>query len=385
MMKSKTNNSTLVIFLCAIVFISYTFIYLFFTQADVLAMMQHVLSGGLTHYEKTIGSIIITIVLYALQIVMSNITRFCGKFYALTYFPSLLLLAVLTTVNPDFQHVPFSVVWVWLAPLLLVIYIIIIVVFRKNKLSSSSPLTRGTTIGEVWINLLVLSLMFIVVSCCGTSNKVFRYRMNMEGLLKNDESATALEVGDTYAHTDASLTMLRAYALSRQGQMGERLFEYPLTGGSNSLLPYRTDVRSLLLSDRDITKFLSIRKKGRDVEPMEYLKYISDNGIALRPVTDYLLCGYLLDRNLDAFVSLIRKKYNIDSPTLPKHYKEALTLYTHLRAHPAIVYRDEVMETDYSDFQKLEREYADPTERVSYLKDQYGKTYWFYYLYPKVQ
>ncbi len=385
MVRQKTNNSTLVVSLCAIVFISYTFIYIYFTQSDVLAMMQHVLSGGLTHYDKLVGSIIITIVLYALQIGISKLAGFCGKYYALTFFPSLLLLSVLTTVNPNFGYVPFSPVWIWLAPLLVILYIIIIIVFRKNKISSSVSLTRGTMIGEVWINLLVLSAMFILVSVFGTTNKIFRYQMQMEVLLKKNQWAEALEVAETYPHTDASLTMLRAYALSRSGQLGERFFEYPVAGGSNSLLPYKTEVRSIMISESELTKPLSIRKKGKDVKAMDYLKYISDNGIAMKPVTDYLLCGYLLDRDLDSFVKLLKKKYNTVSTTLPKHYKEALTLYNHLRSHPLIVYSDEVMEADYSDFKKIEHQFENQTERMSYLKDYYGKTYWFYYHYPHLR
>ncbi|MCD8295951.1 MAG: DUF6057 family protein [Prevotella sp.] len=348
-------------------------------------MMQHVLSGGLTHYNKYVGSIILTIVLYALQCGVSLLTRFCGKFYALTFFPSLLLLSVLTTVNPGFEHVPFTPVWIWLAPLLVIIYIIIIFFFRKNKISTSVSLTRGTMASEVWINLLVLSVMFILVSAFGTNNKIFRYRMQVEVLLKKNQYAKALDVAETYPHTDESLTMLRAYALSRTGQMGEHLFEYPLAGGSNSLLPNGTSVRSLMVAEVDITKHLSIRKKGHEVGAMEYLNYIYDNGIAMKPVTDYLLCGYLLDRDLDAFVKLLKKKYNPASPTLPKHYKEALTLYNHLRSHPLIVYRDEVLETDFSDFQKIEHQFADQTERMSYLKDFYGRTYWFYFHYPNLR
>ena len=56
----RDNNSTLYKFMCAIVFILFTFIYLYFFQADLLFMIQHVLSGGATHYNRTIGTFIIT-------------------------------------------------------------------------------------------------------------------------------------------------------------------------------------------------------------------------------------------------------------------------------------------------------------------------------------
>ena len=116
---------------------------------------------------------------------------------------------------------------------------------------------------------------------------------------------------------------------------------------------------------------------------MEYLLYIERNGLAMKSATDYILCGYLLDKNLDAFVSAIRHKYNIASASLPKHYKEALTLYTHLRANPVLVYHDEVMDADYADLQKLTRSYPDVRERESYVRDTYGDTYWYYYFYHK--
>lgn len=117
------------------------------------------------------------------------------------------------------------------------------------------------------------------------------------------------------------------------------------------------------------------------MRPLEYLLYLESHGLAMKSVTDYILCGYLLDKNLDAFVNTIKTKYNLTSPSLPKHYKEALILYTHLRANPVLVFHSEIMDADYADFQKLEEKYIDKAERYSYVKDTYGETYWFYYFY----
>lgn len=101
----------------------------------------------------------------------------------------------------------------------------------------------------------------------------------------------------------------------------------------------------------------------------------------MKSVTDYILCGYLLDKNLDGFVNIIKNKYNLSSPALPKHYREALTLYTHLRSNPVLIFHSEIMDADYADFQKLEEKYNNKSERFSYVKDTYGETYWFYYFY----
>lgn len=375
------NNGTLLQTACAIVFLLFVFVYLYFFQADLLSMVQHVLSGGATHYDRTIGTVIITAVLYLVHIGarrLGGLDRVC---HALSYFPSLLMLAALTDVEVDFSVSPLRGLWLWLAPLLLAVYVFLSLAVKYNWIETLLP-SYSAPISVLWKNLLLMACMFIAVCLCGNNDSVLHYRLRVERLLGSGAYSKALMVGEKSDETDASLTMLRAYALSRSGQLGERLFEFPLTGGSYALLPDGKGVRCLLYPEDRIVRALSIRKKG-DMTPMEYLLYIERNGLGRKPVTDYILCGYLLDRNIDAFVNAIRRKYSLTSPSLPKHYKEALTLYTHLRSNPVLVYHNEVMDADYADFQNLEHKYTDARERESYVRDMYGDTYWFYYFYHR--
>lgn len=375
------NNGTLLQTACAIVFLLFVFVYLYFFQADLLSMVQHVLSGGATHYDRTIGTVIITAVLYLVHIGarrLGGLDRVC---HALSYFPSLLLLAALTDVEVDFSVSPLRGLWLWLAPLLLAVYVFLSLAVKYNWIETLLP-SYSAPISVLWKNLLLMACMFIAVCLCGNNDSVLHYRLRVERLLGSGAYSKALMVGEKSDETDASLTMLRAYALSRSGQLGERLFEFPLTGGSYALLPDGKGVRCLLYPEDRIVRALSIRKKG-NMTPMEYLLYIERNGLGRKPVTDYILCGYLLDRNIDAFVNAIRRKYSLTSPSLPKHYKEALTLYTHLRSNPVLVYHNEVMDADYADFQNLEHKYTDARERESYVRDMYGDTYWFYYFYHR--
>lgn len=379
--KSKMDNSTLLQTACAIVFIIFVFTYLYFFQSDLLFMIQHVLSGGTTHYNKTVGAVVITFVLYLIQVGARKLGGLSGDFYVFTYSPSLVLLMALTGVDPDFTDMPFRRFWLWFAPSFLIGYVVV-ALFLRMKPKQQSPKPTSTVAGRLWKNLLVMAIMFIAVCLCSNSNTVFHYRLKMEGLLNSDEYEKALRIGEKSDDTDVSLTMLRIYALSRSKQLGERLFEYPVVGGSDALLPGSDGVRCLFFPERRIFSQLSIRKKGV-MRPMDYLLYIDRNGLAMKSATDYILCGYLLDRNLDGFVSAVKGKYNLASPELPKHYKEALTLYTHLRANPILVYHNEVMDADYADFQNLSKKYSDIRERISYVRDTYGDTYWFYYFYEQ--
>lgn len=375
------NNGTLLQTACAIVFLLFVFVYLYFFQADLLSMVQHVLSGGATHYDRTIGTVIITAVLYLVHLGAKRLGGLDRVCHALSYFPSLLLLAALTDVEVDFSVSPLRGLWLWLAPLLLAVYVFLSLAVKYNWIETLLP-SYSAPISVLWKNLLLMACMFIAVCLCGNNDSVLHYRLRVERLLGSGAYSKALMVGEKSDETDASLTMLRAYALSRSGQLGERLFEFPLTGGSYALLPDGKGVRCLLYPEDRIVRALSIRKKG-DMTPMEYLLYIERNGLGRKPVTDYILCGYLLDRNIDAFVNAIRRKYSLTSPSLPKHYKEALTLYTHLRSNPVLVYHNEVIDADYADFQNLEHKYTDARERESYVRDMYGDTYWFYYFYHR--
>lgn len=382
MRNRKSNNSTLLNSACAIVFILFVFLYLYFFQADLLFMVQHVLSGGTTHYDKTIGTVVITLVLYFVHVGVMKLGDFGVGGHVFSYIPSFLLLIALTCVDSDFDENPYSGGCLWVSLSLLILYIAVVSFLRVRRSLPVFSGTGATPVGLLWKNLLLMSLMCIVVCLCGNSERVFHYRLRVERLLMSGNYADALKVGDKSDDADPSLTMLRIYALSRERLLGERLFEYPLSGGSQALLPDGKDVRCLFYPERRIFKVLSIRKKG-SMSPMAYLQYIERNGLAMKSAADYMLCGYLLDKDIDGFVRAIQRKYDISSPSLPKHYKEALTLYTHQRANPAVVYHNEVMDADYADMQALERKYPDKRECESYVRDTYGDTYWFYYFYGK--
>jgi hypothetical protein len=74
----------------------------------------------------------------------------------------------------------------------------------------------------MWLNLLILNLFFLFVGLASNGNDIFHYRMRIENLLGKGEFDKAISVGVKSDESDASLTMLRIYALSRVGQLGEK-------------------------------------------------------------------------------------------------------------------------------------------------------------------
>lgn len=365
--------------MCAIVFVVFSFCWLYFFQADILMMAQHVMSDGMTRYQPFVGAVLITLVLGAIQFIVYAFVPLTKRSHALTYLPSMLLLGMLSAIIPngaDGIEMGFS----WYVPVL--ILIVWCLLTRIGRLAQEVEYDKVIALFSqpMWINVLIMSLLIMMVAWMGNSNAVTHYRMKVERALLEGDIDGALKVGRKSLESDADLTMLRMYALARKGTMGESLFNYPVTANSSQMLP--TDSLSVMMMypADSLYKFLGARPAER-MEPMRYLQLLERRDSVANPaVADYRLCGYLIDRQLDRFASEIGRYYTIND-SLPRHYREALMLYTHTKTRPVVVYHQTVMDEDYNNLVALERKYPLASERKGKVEEQYRGTYWYYYRY----
>ena len=141
--------------------------------------------------------------------------------------------------------------------------------------------------------MLFRSVVMALVTCgIGNGDKVFHYRMHVESDLLGGNYADALRVGENDAATDSSLTMLRIATLSSTGQLGERLFTYPLTGRSDVMLPNGSSVRLAMVPEVWLYKKIGVVFKEK-VSPRRYLELAHEKGYAKREAHDWLLTAYL--------------------------------------------------------------------------------------------
>lgn len=387
------NGSTVTIrVMCAIVFLLFSFCWLFF-QADQLAMTQHVLSGGLTQYDPVMGTLIITGLLMVLQLCINHFLRLKKRSHALTYVPSMMLLALVSEVSQQIESGDGVSPWTWVLPLL--VLLVWGAVVWVARLAQEVESDRNFTLFSrpMWINALMMAVQIICVAWIGNTNAVYHYRMQTETLLADGKYQKALEVGKESLESDANLLMLRMYALARENALGEKLFEYPITANVEQMLPTSGRTRMYYCPEDSLYKFLG----GRPAEamtPMHFLDLLERRDTTLNtrtpapprprtsvsPVIDYKLCGLLIDRQIDRFAREIGKYYPLDDH-LPKHYREALVLYTHSRSNPVVVYHHDVTDEDWRNLQELESRFPNATERQGRVEDQYHGTYWYYYKY----
>lgn len=372
-----------------VVFAAFTICYVGVLQCDTLALTQHVLSSGHTHYSRPIGTAVITLVAVALQIITSRITRLPSRAAALTFIPSALLLATLTDLVPEFTSAK-AIIYILL--LLAAIAVYAIYPFATRRISQRTR-RGGSFLSDFIPAAATLSLVMIAVGLAGRSPQAEHFCLKAQRYLNEGNYDAALRVGSRSLLTDSRLTMMRAYALSRRGELCEKLFEYPIPAGMTTLLPPLSDSTRMIFAPVQIYRWLgAMPVEGSGAE--QYLEVISTQPEAVkqRPqVAYYRLATLLLTRRLDDFAATV-KSFKADSASAPlhmqKHLREALVLYQHLRTHPVVTISDAPTEANYRDFMALAHSHpgkGGSAADASAVRTQYGDTYWWYYYYDLPQ
>ena len=125
---------------------------------------------------------------------------------------------------------------------------------------------------------------------------------------------------------------------------------YPQNFASQGLLP-KADQTTPLANDSIYSLFPVERMATESVA--DYLRRAVSTDSVNKSVADYYLSSLLLDRHLDEFVANLPEYYNITDDTLPRHYKEAVALYSDVACDSTIAVDEAVMEK-YTDLPEVD-------------------------------
>lgn len=376
----KNRDSQVINIICGSVFAVFCVLYLHLLQPDLIGLEQHRASSGQTAYTPIVGTIILSSLLTLTGFLLHYLLRLPLRVSALSWVPSCYLLLILTCTH--FDDIPSDVGHTPIA----VLCIIPVVYFISLILSHIYPYapTEKTPIGSyLRTNLLILSLMFFITGRFANTNHLFHYEMEIARLTDSGHYDDALQVGSHYAKTTRILTSQRAYALSLKGELGEGLFSYPMQG-SQDLLPILQD---RVFSDNNHQVFRSlgyIPNTDDDFPATHFLEMAHRRDtLSSRPLQDYLLCAYLLDRNLPAFTSLLQQTYMQSEERLPRYFREALLLSA--QAHEDLR-ADSTMWTSqdterFGAFLEVLHEAGEGNADAAASSCLIGDTYWHYYFF----
>lgn len=365
---------------CGLLFSVFSIVYLSVFQKDVVEALHYSLAQGKTVYAPWISAVLITLILLVLRWGINAFVKLEGPLKTLSYFPSCLLLGVLTDVGHGVYHGEgISGEWSWLLPLLLVLYVVVgLLLARAMRLWVNPELEDGVIVNT---NLLILFVLFLMTSCIGNSNVHFHHELQVEEALRKQDYPQARLVGKKSMDPSRNLTALRAYAMSREGTMGEYLFQYPQLYGAAGLLMGTSNETALRLNADSLYTYLGA-KPSLGEPAMHFFQRICQEESGNYTTLDYYLSALLLERELERFVQAFDELYTVKD-SVPEYYQQALFLYG--KMNPALSTQDltdEFMEEAWKAYMTKKEELAGMKGEGNWMRREFGDTYWWYYQYP---
>ena len=180
-----------------------------------------------------------------------------------------------------------------------------------------------------------------------------------------------------------TLTALRAIALARTNQLGDKLFEYPQYYGSDGLFFANDSTTQLRYTNDSIYYLLGVRPYAGESR-MEFLYNICQKETGRFTALHYYLAALLLDKNLKDFAKEISDVYEVED-TLPRYYREAMLLYQQEIKDTTSLWKasDSVMIHRYKAFQELHRGGQSDVPEINHIRKDFDDTYWWYFYYQK--
>lgn len=405
------QNSSFVKLLCRILFALFSFVFLYSIEGELLSEAQFVYSGGQTRYDLFWGAIIITLLLVLIQKGVLMLLHFRDSYYSLSFFPSVVLLIVLTSLDKETIS-DFSLGYLkFLLPVVLCIFVAL--VFFLNKiLKNENPTKIKNLSRSVCTNCIILLSYFLTIGSLANNNDIFLYELKTERLIIEGEYSDALEVGHKSIRASRRLSELRVFAMSQNGNLAEDLFKYSQFYGRDGILDVSDTLSKLYrFSSVDVCNALGAIPK-RNISTENYLRqmftlsidedsvsnnticqskyagieYVDTiNGINRRMIQDYYLISLLMDKNISRFCEDL-KLVRFDS--LPSIYCEALALVSDstVSIENMEMMKDTnliplLIDEKHNEYKKMKKSIPNDVERMNRLRREFGDTYWWYYDY----
>lgn len=364
---------------CGFLFLAFCFCYLYFLQGDVLAEVQYVYSGGLTHYSLLGGAVIITLVLQLLQWVLRFFIHLPDRFYALTYVPSFIGLAMITSLDSNVEGTWVWGAWKWLLPLLLILWVLVVLVIKR--IDDLSEKTHLSVPSLMWPNFLTLFAFICLCSAASSTSSAEMSELKVERLLSEKDYETAAGVGLRSLETTPRLSYLRMYALSKQGLLADSMFSYPQYYGTKGLIDITDTSTSCRFPMQNIELSLGAFAGTTIHTSQRFLERLQEDSVATEQGRQYLLCYYLLDRNLNRFNKVLTTIYgDTITSVLPRAYQEAVVMqHPEYRVDSLPIYINKVYVEGYHAYMAMKDSLGNTSAMKNITRRMYGNTYWWYY------
>lgn len=352
---------------CSLLFVLFIFCFIYFIQGEVLAEAQYVFSKGLTRYSILPGAFILTGVAKVIQWLVTLFVTPSHRFHAITYVPSFVfVISIIWTALQPIETIG-GIPLKWSILLLVAGAAVFMSLFYCIGKLYDDKSDEDVSFG-IWQNALLMMIMIVFTGAVTCTTDTTYYELQTERYIIRGEYEKATEVARESLTATQRHTNLRMYALSKQGLLAERIFDYPQDYGGKGLLSLADTASLYRFGSKRIEQRLGAFAGDNVRSPLRYLQLVNGNDTLRTSTTmDYHLCYLLLERNLAEFSRLL-PTYGYDSIPLPKAYKEAVVLM-----------ENDSTDERYMSYLNMKAEIADPLQRTNFARRDFGDTYWYYY------
>lgn len=167
---------------CGLLFSVFSFVYLYVFQRDILEAVHFSLAHGKTHFAPMASAVVITFILILLRWGVNSLLGLKGIVRSVAYFPSFLILGALTDISRDIYMDSYRGYWLWLLPLILLVFIGTAYFLRRIfRVQLNKEYSFMTLMNSNLIILLVWALMTVGI---GNSDRNFHHELAVERCLR---------------------------------------------------------------------------------------------------------------------------------------------------------------------------------------------------------
>ena len=363
---------------CGLLFSIFSFIYLFVFQRDILEAFHFSLAHGKTHFSPFGSAFVMTLTLLLLRWAINRLVGLKNQFISLTYLPSFFVLMAISDIGRDVYTQNTHTFWLWMLPILVVTFIGSLIIY-KRKLHTLTPVSSGSKLSSINTNLVFMLLCCIATPIVGNTDTQFHYELQVERCLRERNLDEAMRVGGKSMEASRTLTSLRAFTLSQNGMLGEKLFTYPQYYGVDGLFFADDSLAVLRYTNDSLFDYLGASPRTAEGK-LQFLHDICYKDEGRYTALDYYLSALLLDKRLESFATAISDFYDKED-SLPCHYREALLLYQKKNPQAVMMQQDSCLIQKFSDYQDRKQDLVLDAGNDNLMRREYGETYWWYYDY----
>lgn len=397
--KATQRKATFLTIFCLVLFLMYSVRLYMEYQSDIVTLSYFVESGqDVTLSNSSMSATWITVLLCSFlsiipAVVLLRSLHFPLRLKALAFLPSYIILGLITGISP-YTVASVKIDMPILSSILLLsvsAVLIFLSQIQREDRGEHAPIANylGANIGISCLGIIFCMLLT-------NSDRQLHVQLAMAKSMHRNDFSFMEKIHSGETTSNVNISSMQVLALSKKGQLADRLFSIPHLTGSECLLPdtmpaslvYHTPtlvyghLQAIPVGKHpDATSFLEQAARRRQAIMASGEQSHSDS-LRARPLMDYYLCALLLDRNLTRFVSELPEHYVMDDK-LPRHYREALAVYYNMQDTLALrTNEDTAMDSLFLKYRKLSLEHeADPKLQRKACTRAYPHSYWNYYFY----